>query len=90
MMIEGKAIVDNKVINCYGEIIIHWLKKPQAFITWELFNEETLIASKSENYFIENDNINKDELLSRVIKKIEKYKMKRKKVFEEIKIRGEK
>lgn len=85
MKIQAIANIDDNIIKCTGEIEIHWIKEPQAYITWRLSNNDKLIASKSENYFYKK-NSSADELLNRILKKIENYKIGRNKIFEKVKI----
>ena len=67
-------------------MVIHWKKDPQAYITWQFFTGDKLIASKSENFFYKEGIENEDELINRVLKKIEGYRIGRKKIFEDLEI----
>lgn len=86
MKLRAIANIDNDKLVCEGSIEIHWKKSPQAYITWQFFNGEKLIVSKSENFFYKEEIENEDELINSVLKKIEGYKIGRKKIFDEIEI----
>ena len=84
MKIKALANIDNSIIPCTGEIEIHWIKEPQAYVTWKLFSDKSLIASKSKNYFFEKDIDTHNSLIKRVIEEIKNYRIGRKKVFEKV------
>ena len=84
MKLKAKAIIDNVKLDCEGSLEIHWQKSPQAYVTWQFFNGGKLIVSKSENFFYQEELENEDELIKRVLKKIEGYRIGRKKIFENI------
>jgi hypothetical protein len=86
MKLKAKVNINNVVLDCAGSIEIHWKKNPQAYITWQFYYEDKLIVSKSENFFIGQEKENDDELISKVLKKIENYKIGRKRIFEDIEI----
>jgi hypothetical protein len=86
MKLKAKVNIDNQELDCTGSIEIHWIKEPQAYITWQFFYGDKLIASKSDNFFFQENKDNMDELIKRVLKKIEGYKIGRKKIFEEIEL----
>jgi hypothetical protein len=81
MKIKAEANLNNQNTICYGEIEIHWIKEPQAYVTWRLYDGENLIASKSENYFYQNNFDSESILIDRIIFKIENYKIGRKTIF---------
>jgi len=86
MKLKAKANIDNDKLDCEGSLEIHWKISPQAYVTWQFFIGGKLIVSKSENFFYKEEIENEDELIKRVLKKIEGYKIGRKKIFENIKI----
>lgn len=86
MKITAIAKIDNTQILCTGEIIIHWINEPQAYISWSIFNDKVLIASKSEGYFFDENFDTEETLFKRAISKIENYKIRRKKIFENIEV----
>lgn len=86
MKLKAKVNIDKNKSDCEGSIEIHWKKSPQAYVTWQFFNGGILIVSKSEIFFYKEEIENEGELINRVLKKIEGYKIGRKKIFEEIEI----
>ncbi len=86
MKLKAKVNIDKDKLDCEGSLEIHWKKSPQAYVTWQFFNGDKLIVSKSDNFFYNEDIENEDELINRILKKIEEYKIGRKKIFEEIEI----
>ncbi|MFN8284256.1 MAG: hypothetical protein U0U67_13640 [Chitinophagales bacterium] len=86
MNIKAKANIDNVKLDCVGSIEIHSKRKYQAYITWQFFNGDKLIVSKSDNFFYREEEENEVELINKVLKKIEEYKIRRKKIFEDIEI----
>ncbi len=85
MKIKATANIDGQIIICLGDIQINWIKEPQAYITWRLFNGKTLVASKSENFHY-RENVEEADLVQKVIKKIEKYRINRNKVFSNVEL----
>jgi hypothetical protein len=88
MKINALAKIDNKTFPCTGKIEIHWVKEPQAYITWDLFSNENenLIISKSENYFFRKNIDTEENLIHRIIKKIENCRVGRKKIFSKVRL----
>lgn len=84
MKLKAKANLNKEKLDCEGSLEIHWRRSPQAYVTWQFFNGDKLIVSKSENIFYKEEIENEDELINLVLKKIEGYKIGRKKIFEEI------
>ncbi|MER3329775.1 MAG: hypothetical protein RIF34_09380 [Candidatus Kapaibacterium sp.] len=86
MEIVATAKIDNKELLCFGTIEIHFIKEHQAYITWQLHNGKTLIASSSENYFCNIEDSDGKDLINRVIKQIQSYRIGRDKIFTNIKV----
>jgi hypothetical protein len=86
MRLKAKANINKKKLDCEGSLEIHWKKSTQAYVTWQFFNGDKLIVSKSENFFFQEEIENEDELINRVLKKIEGYKIERTKIFEGIEV----
>jgi hypothetical protein len=86
MKLRIKANIIKENLVCEGSLEIHWKKSPQAYVTWQFFSGDKLIVSKSENFFYKEEIENEDELINRVLKKIEGYKIGRKRIFERIEV----
>ena len=86
MEIQAIANINNKLIECTGEINIHWIKGPQAYITWKLLNGNNLIASKSENLYYKEGDTTRDDLINRTAENIKNYTIARKKIFKHVEI----
>jgi cytochrome c oxidase assembly protein Cox11 len=86
LKIVATAKIDNQELLCFGTIEIHFIKEHQAYITWQFYNENTLIAGKSENYFYKIEDSDGKDLINRVIKNIQGYRIGRDKIFTNIKI----
>jgi hypothetical protein len=84
--IVATAKIDNQELLCFGTIDIHSVKEHKAYITWQLHNGKTLIASRSENYFCNIEDCDRKDLINRVVKKIQGYRIGRDKIFTNIKI----
>lgn len=82
MKIKAIAHINNTILYCTGTIKIHWIKEKQAYISWQIINEDQLLAGKTENIYIDNDS--EREIINKTIARIEKYRLGRKKVFSEI------
>ena len=88
MKLKAKAKIDNQILDCTGTVEIHWKKAHQAYITWQFFNGDKLIVSKSDNFFYEKETESEPQLIYKVLKKIEGYRIGRKKIFQDVKICG--
>jgi len=84
MKIKAKAKIDNQILDCLGAIEIHFKTNFQVYVTWHLCSNDMLIALVSENFFQSEKLYNESELVNRIIKKIERYRIGRKKVFEDV------
>jgi hypothetical protein len=87
--IIGKAYINNSKVPCYGEIEIHSVNEKQAYVTWRISTQKSLLAAVTSDYYIENDKISIDEILKRVIDSILKYRIGRKRIFSEISFSAE-
>lgn len=86
LKIVATAKIDNQELLCFGTIDIHTVKEHQAYVTWQFYNGKTLIAGRSENYFYKIEDSESKDLINRVIKKIQGYRIGRDKIFTNIKI----
>jgi hypothetical protein len=84
MKIRAIAKIDDRRIMCFGEIVIHSIKPPQAYVSWSLFDGETPIAGKSENFFFDKNSGTEASLINSIIRKIENYRIGRRKIFENV------
>ncbi|MDI3320674.1 hypothetical protein [Pinibacter soli] len=83
MKIEAIANIDNKIFDCSGDLEIHSVKGPQAYVTWTLCSGDILVASKSANYFV-GRNYNELELIQKIVNGIENYRIGRRKIFNHV------
>lgn len=86
MEIVATAKINNQELLCFGTIEIHSKKGPQAYITWQFYNGKKLIAGRSENYFYKIEESDSTDLINKVIKNIQDYRIGRDKIFTNIKI----
>ena len=90
MKIKAIANIDNKIINCCGEITLQWPIKQQAYISWQLSTEDGKnLVSKSENFYVGENAISEGELINKIIEKIKVYTIGRKKIFQSVELVGE-
>ncbi|MFN3664825.1 MAG: hypothetical protein ACK4S0_01625 [Sediminibacterium sp.] len=86
MKILVKANIDGEVIRCTGTIDIHWKNEHQVYVSWTIFSPATTIVSKSENFKYKGTIESSTELINKIIERILKYRLGRKKIFEEVAI----
>ncbi|MDF7811973.1 hypothetical protein P1X16_11385 [Hymenobacter sp. YC55] len=80
------AHIDGKDLTCNGEITINNIQEPQAYVTWKLLSDDTLIASVSSNFYYKESLHNLDSLLNRVLEKIDNYRIGRNKIFRDARL----
>lgn len=83
MKIEAIANIDDKLLDCHGDLEIHSVVGPQAYATWTLYSGDDLVASKSANYFVGDDYIEVD-LIQKIVNGIENYRIARRKIFDHV------
>ncbi len=79
MKIKAFAHLNDKVVQCSGEIQIHWIKENQAYVSWKIESQESLIASKYENIFLHKNG--DGDAVQIIIERIQTYRIGRKKIF---------
>ena len=85
MKLKAKAEIDNKIIDCVGNLKIDVISNQQAYVTWQFFSGEKIIASKSENLFYNKEIDSEDDIIKKVLKRIEGYRIGRNKIFTDVK-----
>ncbi|TGD76793.1 hypothetical protein [Hymenobacter wooponensis] len=84
MKISAIAHFDNKEIPCLGEIGVHAIKYPQAYVIWQLSSEEGVVAYKASNLYFPYREEEKDRLFETVLAYIRTYRIGRRRLFTEV------
>lgn len=80
-LLDHLGMLHGQILDCTGTIKIIRKRKPQAYVGWQIYFCSHRLAGRSENYFFEDETGDDSEILSRALKKIERYRIGRKKVF---------
>lgn len=84
--VTGIAKMDNQTLLCFGNIEILGKKDKQIYVLWQMFDSQNnLIASISKDYFIGRDKLNEDDIFELIIRSILNYRIRRKRIFLEVK-----
>jgi hypothetical protein len=88
MKILATANINGNNIACTGQIEFKRLNSKQVYVSWSISDQEKLIASVSDSYYLNDIGNTEDhvKLLPKVIQKISDYKINRKKIFSELKV----
>jgi predicted transcriptional regulator len=86
MKIKAIANVDNNKIRCVGEIKLNLISGNQVYIIWSLLHEDKLIAAKSETLYYRTSGNNEENLMKIIVEKIKRYRIGRKRIFEEVEV----
>ncbi len=81
VIISAVANIGTEQLKCNGSIQIRPVNDRQFYIEWKLFFNNEIVASVADNYFVGNKSFSEEELVMEVIKKIENYRIDRKKIF---------
>jgi len=87
--IEAFAEIDGRRVPCKGIIEIRKIDRAHytAYATWQFFDADGLVlAGKSTNYFMGKRPFTQEELISRILENIKRYRIGRNHVFDEVKL----
>jgi hypothetical protein len=86
--IEGVVNLDGSDAPCKGSIEVFYRINKIAYIEWDLFDGEgNSLAAVAQKYFVGDKEFSKASILTMVIESILSYRIERKKVFTEMRLK---